>query len=117
MSILVGNQPHGEIGIQLSVQFTFYFYKQMNNYFSSIKAKWNFQAFATFFLSTTRKRNNTNWDSLPQDHQDLCEFQLSQHQLIYDMYNTISLTEIKGYAMMQFSWMLLRIYGKGQFHG
>ncbi|XP_026327753.1 uncharacterized protein LOC113236030 isoform X2 [Hyposmocoma kahamanoa] len=50
-----------------------------------------------------------------QDHQDLCEFQLSQHQLIYDMYNTISLTEIKGYAMMQFSWMLLRIYGKGNF--
>nr|BAM19671.1 conserved hypothetical protein [Papilio xuthus] len=31
------------------------------------------------------------------------------------MYNTISLTEIKGYAMMQFSWMLLRIYGKGNF--
>ncbi|XP_049872982.1 uncharacterized protein LOC126371706 isoform X5 [Pectinophora gossypiella] len=50
-----------------------------------------------------------------QDHPDLCEFQLSQHQLIYDMYNTISLTEIKGYAMMQFSWMLLRIYGKGNF--
>ncbi|KAI5639122.1 hypothetical protein NE865_08322 [Phthorimaea operculella] len=52
---------------------------------------------------------------LQQDHPDLCEFQLSQHQLIYDMYNTISLTEIKGYAMMQFSWMLLRIYGKGNF--
>ncbi|XP_049872978.1 uncharacterized protein LOC126371706 isoform X1 [Pectinophora gossypiella] len=54
-------------------------------------------------------------DDLQQDHPDLCEFQLSQHQLIYDMYNTISLTEIKGYAMMQFSWMLLRIYGKGNF--
>ncbi|XP_049872981.1 uncharacterized protein LOC126371706 isoform X4 [Pectinophora gossypiella] len=53
--------------------------------------------------------------ALQQDHPDLCEFQLSQHQLIYDMYNTISLTEIKGYAMMQFSWMLLRIYGKGNF--
>ncbi|XP_034832290.1 uncharacterized protein orion isoform X3 [Maniola hyperantus] len=52
---------------------------------------------------------------LQEEHPDLCELQLSPHQLIYDMYNTISLTEIKGYAMMQFSWMLLRIYGKGNF--
>nr|XP_032517092.1 uncharacterized protein LOC116769964 isoform X2 [Danaus plexippus plexippus] len=52
---------------------------------------------------------------LQEEHPDLCELQLSSHQLIYDMYNTISLTEIKGYAMMQFSWMLLRIYGKGNF--
>ncbi|XP_046965961.1 uncharacterized protein LOC124534258 isoform X1 [Vanessa cardui] len=47
--------------------------------------------------------------------EQLCDMQMSPHQLIYDMYNTISLTEIKGYAMMQFSWMLLRIYGKGNF--
>ncbi|XP_053609794.1 uncharacterized protein orion isoform X6 [Plodia interpunctella] len=52
---------------------------------------------------------------LQDEHPDLCELQMSQHQLIYDMYNTISLAEIKGYAMMQFSWMLLRIYGKGNF--
>lgn len=45
---------------------------------------------------------------------DVCELEMSPHQLIYDMYNTIALTEIKGYAMMQFSWMLLRIYGKGK---
>ncbi|KAL0839140.1 hypothetical protein ABMA28_017111 [Loxostege sticticalis] len=52
---------------------------------------------------------------LQDEHPDVCELQLSQHQLIYDTYNTISLTEIKGYAMMQFSWMLLRIYGKGNY--
>ncbi|XP_013194461.1 uncharacterized protein LOC106138026 isoform X4 [Amyelois transitella] len=52
---------------------------------------------------------------LQEEHPDLCELQMSQHQLIFDMYNTISLAEIKGYAMMQFSWMLLRIYGKGNF--
>ncbi|KAG7308933.1 hypothetical protein JYU34_006203 [Plutella xylostella] len=52
---------------------------------------------------------------LQEVHPDLCELQLSPHQLIHDMYNTVSLTEIKGYAMMQFSWMLLRIYGKGNF--
>ncbi|XP_073957027.1 chemokine-like protein orion isoform X2 [Choristoneura fumiferana] len=54
-------------------------------------------------------------DDLQEGHPDLCELQMSPHQLIYDMYNTISLTEIKGYAMMQFSWMLLKIYGKGNF--
>ncbi|XP_045498674.1 uncharacterized protein LOC123696512 isoform X2 [Colias croceus] len=54
-------------------------------------------------------------DDLEEKHPDVCDLQLSQHQLIYDMYNTIALTEIKGYAMMQFSWMLLRIYGKGNF--
>ncbi|XP_059061468.1 uncharacterized protein LOC131854370 isoform X3 [Achroia grisella] len=52
---------------------------------------------------------------LQDQHPDLCELQMSPHQLIYDMYNTISLTEIKAYAMMQFSWMLLRVYGKGNF--
>ncbi|CAK1554539.1 unnamed protein product [Leptosia nina] len=52
---------------------------------------------------------------LQEKHPDVCDLQLSPHQLIYDMYNTIALTEIKGYAMMQFSWMLLRIYGKGNF--
>ncbi|XP_053609789.1 uncharacterized protein orion isoform X2 [Plodia interpunctella] len=54
-------------------------------------------------------------EDVGDEHPDLCELQMSQHQLIYDMYNTISLAEIKGYAMMQFSWMLLRIYGKGNF--
>ncbi|CAH2096557.1 unnamed protein product [Euphydryas editha] len=48
-------------------------------------------------------------------HPDLCDLQMSPHQLIFDMFNTISLTEIKGYAMMQFSWMLLRIYDKGNY--
>ncbi|VVC93972.1 unnamed protein product [Leptidea sinapis] len=52
---------------------------------------------------------------LQERHPDVCELQLSPHQLIYDMYNTISLAEIKGYAMMQFSWMLLKIYGKGNY--
>ncbi|XP_059061467.1 uncharacterized protein LOC131854370 isoform X2 [Achroia grisella] len=54
-------------------------------------------------------------EDVQDQHPDLCELQMSPHQLIYDMYNTISLTEIKAYAMMQFSWMLLRVYGKGNF--
>ncbi|KAH9634564.1 hypothetical protein HF086_006189 [Spodoptera exigua] len=55
--------------------------------------------------------------SVVQDEDsDVCDLQMSPHQLIYDMYNTIALTEIKGYAMMQFSWMLLRIYGRGELY-
>ncbi|XP_062525581.1 uncharacterized protein LOC101735738 isoform X4 [Bombyx mori] len=46
---------------------------------------------------------------------DVCTLQMSPHQLIYDIYNTIALAEIKGYAIMQFSWMLLKLYGKGNF--
>ncbi|CAB3261053.1 unnamed protein product [Arctia plantaginis] len=52
---------------------------------------------------------------LQDEDAEVCDLQLSAHQLIFDMYNTIALTEIKGYAMMQFSWMLLRIYGRGNF--
>ncbi|XP_047030371.1 uncharacterized protein LOC124637773 isoform X1 [Helicoverpa zea] len=54
-------------------------------------------------------------DDVKEEDSDVCDLQMSPHQLIYDMYNTIALTEIKGYAMMQFSWMLLRIYGRGNF--
>ncbi|XP_039753443.1 uncharacterized protein LOC120628861 [Pararge aegeria] len=54
-------------------------------------------------------------DDIQEDHPNLCNYKMSTHQLIYDMYNTIALTEIKGFAIMQFSWMLLRIYGKGNF--
>lgn len=43
----------------------------------------------------------------------MCDLKQSQSQLLYNMYNTILLTEIKGYSVIQFSWMILRLYGKG----
>ncbi|XP_039437888.2 uncharacterized protein LOC120419287 [Culex pipiens pallens] len=45
----------------------------------------------------------------------VCSFGLSEQQVLYELFNTISITEIKGYSMMQFSWMLLKAYGKGNF--
>ncbi|KAG8292097.1 uncharacterized protein LOC124366309 isoform X2 [Homalodisca vitripennis] len=45
----------------------------------------------------------------------LCHVQQSPHQIIYNLYNSLQMTQLKGYAMMQFSWMLLRVYGKGNF--
>jgi len=50
-----------------------------------------------------------------QAGQHLCSMNQSPHQLVYNLYNIIALTEIKGYAMLQFSYMMLRIYEKGNF--
>jgi len=46
---------------------------------------------------------------------NLCNLGQSPHQVIYNLYNIIALTEIKGYAMIQFSYMMLRLYGRGNF--
>lgn len=43
----------------------------------------------------------------------VCGTRQSAQQVLYQLYATISLTELKGYSMMQFSWMLLKSYGKG----
>lgn len=40
---------------------------------------------------------------------------MSDHLLVYNLYNIIALTEIKGYTMLQFSYMILRINNKGNF--
>ena len=39
----------------------------------------------------------------------------SPHQLMFNLYNILALTEIKGYAMIQFSYMMLKLYNKGNF--
>ncbi|XP_055305104.1 uncharacterized protein LOC129569900 isoform X2 [Sitodiplosis mosellana] len=45
----------------------------------------------------------------------VCISKQSAQQVLFQMYNAISIAELKGYAMMQFSWMILRTYGKGNF--
>ncbi|KAI4500300.1 hypothetical protein M0802_004717 [Mischocyttarus mexicanus] len=42
-----------------------------------------------------------------------CSDQQSPQQLLFNLYNTIAITEIKGYTMIQFSYMLLRLYISG----
>ena len=44
----------------------------------------------------------------------LCTAQRSPQQVLYQLYNAITMTELKGYAMMQFSYMLLKTYGRGE---
>lgn len=45
----------------------------------------------------------------------LCSTQQSPQQLLLNLYNTIQLVQLQGFAVMQFSWMILRLYEKGNF--
>ncbi|KAG5678259.1 hypothetical protein PVAND_007951 [Polypedilum vanderplanki] len=45
----------------------------------------------------------------------ICTSQRSPQQVLYQLYNAITMTELKGYAMMQFSYMLLKTYGRGNY--
>ncbi|KAM7350446.1 uncharacterized protein ACRADG_009033 isoform 2-T2 [Cochliomyia hominivorax] len=47
--------------------------------------------------------------------EDKCLSQQSTQQFIYSLYTDIALTEFKAYTMLEFSWMILRAYGKGNF--
>jgi len=52
---------------------------------------------------------------LQEGENSLCHVQQSPHQIIYNLYNSLQMTQLKGYTMLQFSWMLLRLYKKGNF--
>lgn len=43
-----------------------------------------------------------------------CQLFQSAQQLLYTLYTDIALTELKGYTMMEFSWMILRLNGEGK---
>jgi hypothetical protein len=51
-------------------------------------------------------------DYVMQNGEHLCTMSQSPQQLMYNLYNIIALTEVKGYAMVQFSYMMLKIYNK-----
>ena len=45
----------------------------------------------------------------------VCELEQSPQQMAYGLYGILALTLAKGYSMVQFSYMLLRLYEKGEF--
>lgn len=45
----------------------------------------------------------------------MCTVTQSPQQLLFNLYNIIGLTEIKGHAMLQFSYMMLNVYNKGNY--
>jgi len=44
----------------------------------------------------------------------LCDQKQSIQQLIYNLYKALHLTQLKGYSVMQFSWMFKQNNGKGK---
>ncbi|XP_075237274.1 chemokine-like protein orion isoform X1 [Lycorma delicatula] len=54
-------------------------------------------------------------ETLQEIGSNLCNVQQSPQQVIYNIYTSLQMTQLKGYTMMQFSWMLLRLYNKGNF--
>lgn len=46
----------------------------------------------------------------------MCSEMQSPQQLLYNLYNAVALAEIKGYTMIQFSYMLLRLYNEGTWY-
>ncbi|XP_014242049.1 uncharacterized protein LOC106662462 [Cimex lectularius] len=44
-----------------------------------------------------------------------CEKDQSVQQILFNLYNHVQITQLKAYAMLQFSWMLLKAYDKGNF--
>ncbi|KMZ08681.1 uncharacterized protein LOC6740015 isoform X1 [Drosophila simulans] len=69
-----------------------------------------------------RSSNSTSTNLLQQlatayevSSNQICNTMQSAQQFIYSLYADIALTELKAYTMMEFSWMMLRVYGKGNY--
>lgn len=43
----------------------------------------------------------------------MCSIRQSPQQVLYNLYYAIALRELKGYTLVQISYLLLRLYGKG----
>jgi hypothetical protein len=50
-----------------------------------------------------------------KDSASLCEMGQSPQQLLFNLYNLLALTEVKGYAMLQFSYLILRLSNRGNY--
>ncbi|XP_068201294.1 uncharacterized protein [Palaemon carinicauda] len=46
---------------------------------------------------------------------DRCSLKQSPQQLVNGLHVLLSLTEARGYAMLEFAWMILRVYNEGNF--
>ncbi|XP_031632298.1 uncharacterized protein LOC116346405 isoform X2 [Contarinia nasturtii] len=66
-------------------------------------------------IETFMVKQGTYYKVMLEAQNLVCISKQSAQQVLFQMYNAISIAELKGYAMMQFSWMILRTYGKGNF--
>jgi hypothetical protein len=61
------------------------------------------------------KKNLFNEAAKEVEGDMLCNAHQSPQQVLFSLYNAIALTELKGYTMIQFAYMLKRLYGEGNF--
>ncbi|XP_077292880.1 uncharacterized protein LOC143915925 isoform X2 [Arctopsyche grandis] len=109
---------HGLVSFRLHVRMNFFFgVATVHTFlFESITRPTLIVTRAPFDLSMCRLAAATlKCSSYLESNHYMWDMQQSPNQLLYNMYNTIILTEIKGFAMMQYSWMILSVYGKGNF--
>ncbi|XP_017056016.1 uncharacterized protein LOC108097935 isoform X1 [Drosophila ficusphila] len=76
----------------------------------------------TLLGNEDRSSNATSSNLLQQlatayevSNNQICSTMQSPQQFVYSLYADIALTELKAYTMMEFSWMMLRVYGKGNY--
>ncbi|BES96713.1 Hypothetical protein NTJ_09526 [Nesidiocoris tenuis] len=58
---------------------------------------------------------NTFDNALKNAEDFTCDVNQSPQQMLFNLYTTFQLTQLKAYTMAHFSWMLLRIYNQGNF--
>uniref|UniRef100_A0A8D8W039 Uncharacterized protein n=1 Tax=Cacopsylla melanoneura TaxID=428564 RepID=A0A8D8W039_9HEMI len=61
------------------------------------------------------QNNNFYLDVIKELDNSICGTEMSPQQLIYNLYSSLQVTQVKAYVMMQFAWTLLHLYGKGNF--
>ena len=51
------------------------------------------------------------FEILTNNKDDLCNFDQSEKQYLMNLYTLIALNEVKGYMMVQFSYIVFKMYG------
>ncbi|KAG8037811.1 hypothetical protein G9C98_006022 [Cotesia typhae] len=67
-------------------------------------------------ISNVIIQQNLFIDAYKEAIAQICDEQQSPQQLLYNLYNIIAMSELRGFAMMQFSYTILRLHKNGTFH-
>ncbi|KAG6449171.1 hypothetical protein O3G_MSEX005915 [Manduca sexta] len=99
------------------------FEKKMQILFSNVINQSYERVFINYDLSNATRQldellehgDKLLYDLAEENENEDCERSVFRAKLIYDIYSTVALTELKGYAVTQVSWMLFRMEGRGNF--
>ena len=74
----------------------------------------DYNLFDVIFLSGAAPRTDLLFKVLKMltgNKENLCDFGLTEKQYLMNLYSLIALAEIKGYMMVQFSYIVFKMYG------